>query len=59
MEAVKKREMSANSSKDKALVFASGDASKVAKLLSQGARVDARDQGTPLFKVELGPLKPR
>ena len=55
MEAVKKREMSANSSKDKALVFASGDASKVAKLLSQGARVDARDQGTPLFKVELGP----
>ena len=49
--------MSANSSKDKALVFASasGDASKVAELLSQGARVDARDQGTPLFKVELGP----
>ena len=50
--------MSATSFEDKrgkALVFASGDASKVAELLSQEARVDARYQGTPLFKVELGP----
>ena len=55
-----KREMSANSSedkRDKALVFASafGDASEVAELLSQGARVDARDQGfTPLLAAAQG-----
>ena len=51
----KKRAMSENNSeekKDSALVFAAakGDARKVAELLSQGGRVDAREQGfTPLL----------